>query len=357
MQDICWAFYPQVAQNDAARRWIEVLTKLQKAPKTVDVYARGLDELIAFFVSADAPLIEATRGDIACYLDYLHRRPNTKGATSLGVRAGVGLSHSTIQQRLTVARLWYDYLIDTRIRVDQHNPVGRGVYARGVSGGPHERGILRRQEPQPWIPNDYQWGDFLTVVLRDEPLRNQAMVLLAYDGALRRSELVALQVADIDWPHNMVTIRAETTKTGRGRVVFFGEATQCLLSAYLPHRREVVVRTGGASAGPLFLSESHRNAGSALSEDMWNKIIERIRDRAGLPRFKTHTFRHLRLTDLARCQLELYEIARYAGHRSLQSTQLYLNLNPMDLAIRVRAATASLDARLAQRLSSAMRDR
>src|SRR6266702_4256095 len=52
---------------------------------------------------------------------------------------------------------------------------------------------------------------------------------------------------------------------------------------------------------------------------MWSKVVESIADRAGVPRFTTHTPRHLRLTHLARAHLDLHQIATYAGHKSLQT--------------------------------------
>jgi integrase/recombinase XerD len=64
-----------------------------------------------------------------------------------------------------------------------------------------------------------------------------------------------------------------------------------------------------------------------------------------VPMFTTHTFRHLRLTDLARCKLELHEIAMYAGHRSLKSTYQYIQLSSVELEERVRLATKHLDER------------
>lgn len=348
MKEIRWDFYPRVAQNESAKKWVELLVKLQKAVKTVDAYARGLDDLLAFFERMSLPLVEATRGEIASYLNDLHSRERFNGNSPY---ARTGLSHNTIQQRLTVARLWYDYLIDTNIRMDDRNPVGRGVYTpHSVLNTTREPGILRHQTQEPWIPGDDEWDAFLDVVLREEPLRNQAMVFLAYDGALRRSELVGLHVSDIDWPGQAVTIRAEIAKNGLRRTVFYGDATQELLTAYMYHRQRILSEHGGAAAGPLFISESHRNPGRPLSKDMWNKIVERIGARAHLPAFKTHTFRHLRLTDFARCQLEIYEIAQLAGHRSIESTRLYLHLSPIALGKRVRLVTQSLDERLRQKL-------
>jgi integrase/recombinase XerD len=350
MNEIRWDFYPRVAKQEHAREWITFLSKLQKAPKTIDAYARCLDDLISFFEHSNLPLVEANRGDIATYLDDLHRRANPKGKSTVQAHAG-GLSHATIQQRLTAARLWYDYLTYHKIRQDQVNPVGRGTSTRCTGfHGKRERGLLSRIAQQPWIPGDDQWGVFLEIVLREEPLRNQVMVFLAYEGALRRSELVALKVSDIDWPQRTITIRPEIAKNGHGRLIFYGETTQDLLTAYIRHRQQVLATYGGEAAGWLFLSESHRNPGQPLSKDMWNKIIQRLAERAGLPQFKTHTFRHLRLTDFARCKLEMYEIALLAGHASLESTRLYINLSGGELRERVNLATQSIQEALKRKI-------
>lgn len=53
---------------------------------------------------------------------------------------------------------------------------------------------------------------------------------------------------------------------------------------------------------------------------------------ADVPGFSTHTLRHLRLTDLARAGLDITEIAKFAGHRSTESTMTYIHLSGRDLA-------------------------
>ncbi|WP_406229228.1 hypothetical protein [Streptomyces anthocyanicus] len=55
-----------------------------------------------------------------------------------------------------------------------------------------------------------------------------------------------------------------------------------------------------STRGPLFLSESRRNHGQPLTLWTWSKVVRRIALEAGVPRFSTHTTRHLCLTDLAR---------------------------------------------------------
>jgi hypothetical protein len=59
----------------------------------------------------------------------------------------------------------------------------------------------------------------------------------------------------------------------------------------------------------LFLSESRRNFGQLVTLWTWSKVVRRIAVDAGVPRFITHTTRHLCLTDLARMGWEPNDIA------------------------------------------------
>src|SRR6476659_6263905 len=93
-------------------------------------------------------------------------------------------------------------------------------------------------------------------------------------------------------------VRAETTKTRREGVVPYSAPTGVLLSQYLAHRATLSRARGG-----LFLSESRRNHAEPLTLWTWSKVVRRIALAANLPRFSTHTTRHLCLTDLARMGL------------------------------------------------------
>jgi integrase/recombinase XerD len=192
MDCIHWKYYPSVAQNPHARNWLEIQAMLGLAQNTIHAYGRGANDYLDFCLRADRPFVEATKADIVAYIDDMTHRPNPKGENIRYLHSGVGLANSTMQQRLTVVRLLYDYLIDERIRGDQRNPVGKGKFTPGRSfAGKRERGILRHYEQLPWIPGSDEWDRILDAALQ-EPLRNRLMLLVAYDGALRRSELVAL---------------------------------------------------------------------------------------------------------------------------------------------------------------------
>src|SRR5207237_10221966 len=139
------------------------------------------------------------------------------------------------------------------------NPVGRGRYTPGRKMGGHQRGLVPRLTKLPWIPNEQQWLDVLSVAAA-EPHRNRVMLAMAYDAALRREELCSLRTDDLDPAQRMIRVRAETTKGRRQRAVPYSATTGALLQSYLLERRELSV-----ARGPLSLSTSPRNRAQPLT--------------------------------------------------------------------------------------------
>jgi len=253
--------------------------------------------------------------------------------------SGAGLANATLQLRVTVVRLFYDYLVEEGVR--DRSPVGRGYRSSDDRAG--RRGLVARVGPLPWVPTDAQWRAVLEVAA-GESLRNRLLLALAYDAGLRREELCLLATDDLDPAYRTIRIRPETTKSGRGRVVPYSAVSGGLLAAYLAHRR-LVTRARGA----LFVSESPRNRGAGVSPWTWSKVVRSIAVRAGVERFSTHTLRHLCLTDLARSGWELHQIATFAGHRSTDTTQRYIHLSVRDLAERLTRGMSQIHAdRIAQ---------
>ncbi len=322
-------------QYPLAAAWLQIQADLGLAPRTLDAYSRGLADYISVCTREGIEPITATRADVARYVRDLTSRPGVRGRNVLSLDSGVGLANATLQQRLVAVRLFYDYLLEEGRRPD--NPVGRGRYTAGKAfGGSQNRGLLPRLRRLPWIPTDQEWRDILHAA-RGESARNRLMLALAYDAGLRREELCLLQTTDIDPAYRTVRVRAETTKTRRERIVPYSATTGALLREYLTHRR-----TLSSARGQLFLSESRRNTAAAISLWTWSKVVRAIADRAGLPRFSTHTLRHLCLTDLARAGWELHAIAQFAGHRSTTTTLQYIHLSGRDLAAKLAAAQSDI---------------
>jgi len=115
----------------------------------------------------------------------------------------------------------------------------------------------------------------ITHIIASESIRNQLLILLAYDGALRREEVVSLRVDDFDWSARLITIRPDASKSDFERTVTYSRSTEDLLTRYLWNERaNLLAAFGGDQKGPLFLSESNRNAGQAITLGTFNDVIE-----------------------------------------------------------------------------------
>jgi integrase/recombinase XerD len=331
--------WPALASRPIAIRWLAVLADSGRSPRTVLAYARSLVDYLAWCDRAGVEVETAGRAEIAGYLRDLRERPGRHGANVISLTSGVGLSNATLQLRVTVVRLFYDFLVEEQVR--DRNPVARGY--RSADGRSGRRGLVGRLDPLPWIPTDAQWRAILAVTA-GESLRNRLMLALAYDAALRREELCLLETDDLDPAHRTITVRAETTKSRRSRVVPYSAVSGQLLAGYLRHRRAITT-----ARGALFVSESPRNRAAGISPWTWSKVVRSIAVRADVSAFSTHTLRHLCLTDLARSGWELHQIATFAGHRSTDTTQRYIHLSGRDLAERLASGMSQVhEARIAQ---------
>ncbi len=325
--DIRWERYQRVFENPHAREWLKFQASRGLAANTIEAYGRDLDSYLAFLESQDISFESVVRPTIGAYVrtitDLAVPRVRKKG---LQVRTT--LAHATLQQHLTVVRLFHDFLVEERICA--RNPLRPAVAGRS---------FIQRQHRLPWIPNEEEWQTILEVC-KQEPLRNRVMLAMSYDAALRREEICSLETTDIDPAHRMLRIRAEKTKNRTERIVPYSPATSELFSRYLVIRREL-----SRERGALFLSESGRNHGQPISIWTWSKAIARVSERCNLPRFTPHSLRHLCLTDLARANWDIHEIATFAGHRSIQTTVLYVHLSGRDLANKLARGMAEIHAR------------
>jgi integrase/recombinase XerD len=320
--EIQWEKYPRILENAHAREWLKFQSMRGLAANTIEAYGRDLDAYLAFLSSARTELRSVVRNQIGVYLQHLaqHSAKRRKGSA-------MTLSNATLQQHLTVIRLFYDYLAEERIC--SRNP------CRPMVAG---RGLIQRYRTLPWIPTEEEWRRILEAC-RQEPLRNRVMLAMSYDAALRREEVCCLETADVDPAHRLLRIRPEVTKSRRERIVPYSTATNDLFGQYLGRRREL-----SRERGVLFLSESFRNFGRPISVWTWSKAVGRIAQRCNLPQFTPHTLRHLCLTDLARVGWDIHEIATFAGHRSIQTTLLYVHLSGRDLSRKLAVGMAQIHA-------------
>ncbi len=339
MQTVQWELYPQVAHNPATRAFIEELAQVRKSPSTIDNYSRDLEDFLqAVSEIPFSDVLEADETLIARYVDGLWSRPARRGSGHTSSRdkityvTGSKLSLNTIRRRVSTIRVFFDWCIRVHQRRNLLNPVPKGVRGK-------ERGLIGYVPSAPWIHSESQFADLLLYVFARMSLRNQALILVLYDGALRREEVTFLRKDHIDERTHTIKIPHELTKNHmQGRIVL-SNTTWKILQDYLQQDRARLVKAYEAEdAGPLFLSESNQNAGQPISKWSITKIFEEIRQALGLPQLTPHKLRHLMLTHLMDNGLDLYEVSRYARHRSTASTEIYLHIADAKLARQVNKA-------------------
>lgn len=149
---IRWDCCPLTAADPHARSWPTLQSHRGLARNTLDAYARALERYLGFLLQRQLSCKSASRIDIALYLS--------------SVQTGGRLSNATIQQLLTVVRLFHTYLMEEGLR--SNNPA-----TQSHSGRP----LVARHQRLPWIPNEEDWHRVLAAA-RQEPIRNRVMLAL-----------------------------------------------------------------------------------------------------------------------------------------------------------------------------------
>src|SRR5437667_11331071 len=80
-QNTKWEHYPRVAAHSAARSFVERLVLKGKRPKTVDAYARAIEDLLAYFSTIPSQqVLEADEAELDGYISSLKQRsPRKRG--------------------------------------------------------------------------------------------------------------------------------------------------------------------------------------------------------------------------------------------------------------------------------------
>lgn len=349
MQEINWNCCPLVAQNPITRGFIEQIAKERKSQSTIENYSRDLNDFLSAF--PDIPfseLIEADESRIADYVDWLWKREakqrvgQQEDRSKITYISGSKLAPATIRRRISALRCFYRWSIRLRHRRDTLNPVREGIRGR-------ERGLVPVPTSVPWIPDERQWKALLRHVLTSCSLRDQVIVLLAHDGALRREEIVRLRADDIDWQTHTIAIRAEITKNKLPGTIVLSYPTWLRLKEYVEGDRAALITCyGGDWNGPILLSDSQRNPGQPITKWTVKDLFDRLREHLHLPQLTPHKLRHLMLTELKQSGMELLDVSRYARHRKLSSTEIYLHTDLADLARQVNQAHCHLEQLIAQ---------
>ncbi len=150
--------------------------------------------------------------------------------------------------------------------------------------------------------------------------RDKAMLALYYSCGLRRSEALHVQLKDIDFNNNVLFVRKG--KAGKQRYVPFTENTHVILRQYIDVGRRRLNRKHKYRNTLLIGYNGEKVKAQALQLRL-NKLCQKaeIKMKIGF-----HTLRHSIATHLLQRNMSIYEISKFLGHSSLESTQIYTHI-------------------------------
>ena len=202
----------------------------------------------------------------------------------------------------------------------------RFVYLKGACGPQLSGAIPKvacRGSRQPEILTPQQRGKLLGSFRRTTPegKRNYAMTLCMLDLGLRGGEVMGLRLQDIDWQVRRLNVRV--TKTGRGR--------QLPLPAQVLDALRDYVKFGRPQNSPydhVFLRHPHRS-GYPLSRSVLKSMVHLAYRRCAFPPSwsGTHRLRHTFASRLHQRGVDMKPIADLLGHRRLDSTNIYTQVD------------------------------
>lgn len=157
-------------------------------------------------------------------------------------------------------------------------------------------------------------------------LRDRAVVEVLYATGLRRGELLALDLADLDHGEREVIVR--DGKGGKGRILPITRAAYIALQDYLTRGRPAFIKPGAVGGTFVFLARTGLPMGGKALE----KTLRRLAHAAGIKKHLTpHCMRRTFATALLQAGASLRHIQVLLGHTSLETTARYLCLDRRDL--------------------------
>lgn len=253
---------------------------------TLSSYLRDVRQFNCWAQEERLSILQVNREDVKRYAQHLEKR---------------GKSNATVVRSIAALKSFYTYLLS--VRAVPANP------AKGFTPSRVERKL-------PAILSSHEVDLFLE---QPDPsdtkgCRDKAMLELLYATGIRVSELIALDVQDLNLSASFLRCRGRDKE----RVVPLYKGTVRAMAAYINEVRPQLLENPGESA--LFVNMN----GERMSRQGFWKIVKCYQDKAGIHKDITpHTLRHSFAAHLLENGADLKSIQVMLGHADISATQIY----------------------------------
>lgn len=265
------------------------------SPNTLDAYRRDLGLYVEVMDSRSVTDPDAiTRDDVSAFVARLHER---------------GYAPSTAERKTAAVKSFHKFLV--REGVTENHPTSRLPLPKVPVLLPDVISIRQAEE-------------LLSQAFKPGPagLRDRAILETLYGCGVRASELVGLDVTDVDLPGGFLRVFGKGSKE---RDVPVGGAAARSLNEYLVHGRPYLrlkASTRPADPSALFLNVR----GSRMTRQAVYRIVHAYGAVVGLD-LHPHTLRHSFATHMLEGGADLRVLQEVLGHADMSTTQIYTHVD------------------------------
>ena len=274
--------------NTYVKEYTSFMTDIRhKSLNTVESYKRDVTQYISYLDGTGVTDISSTtKTTVLSYLLYLQKE---------------GRASSTVSMTLASLRSYYLFMMQNG--VVKSNPTSN----------------LEAPHVEKKIPKILS-GEEVELLLEqpkncdNKGIRDKAMLELLYATGIRVSELINLDVSDVNVPMSFVRCKGGKKE----RIIPMGHQAKDALENYINNVRKYMVKDENETA--LFVNCS----GARLSRQGFWKLIKYYQHIAGIETDITpHTLRHSFAAHLLENGADLHSIQEMMGHADISSTQVY----------------------------------
>ncbi|BFH18176.1 hypothetical protein J6TS7_29220 [Paenibacillus dendritiformis] len=230
----------------------------------------------------------------------------TEATYQRGGRPPQRYSVSSINNSIKAIRKFFDALEELGITKNQARKLKPQKTARNFETEPRwltrsERNKLVRCIEDEQLENKNRW----------KFTRNRAIIYVQLHAGLRRSEVVDLQIGDLDFESGYIFVR--DGKGGKARRVELNKELRNALKEWMSER-------GDVNTKKLFVST---RGGDGITSSAVNYIYQTLREKTGISDLTTHSPRHTMAHDLIEAGYSIQRVADILGHENINYTRIY----------------------------------
>ena len=253
---------------------------------TLQSYERDIKQFENYINKEEKDYIKLTCEDIQQYIEYLKE---------------INKKTSTISRNIASIRSFYQYLVRTKnIKEDPTDNIQSPKIEKKAPT------ILTSEEVELLL----EQPDMVEL----KGIRDKAMLEFAYATGMKVTEIIMLDIEDVNLETGYVKCR-----TGKERTIPLGKMSLKALKEYVQKVRELLIRSEDEKA--LFVNIN----GKRLTRQGFWKIIKFYKEQAHIEKEITpHILRHSFATHLLQNGADLKSIQTMLGHSDISSTQVYM---------------------------------